>query len=241
VVNTGNRRFDQIYGDFAALTTGGDIVPAWSPDGGSLAYVVGPADDLRGWLVDTATGEKSELVDVTAVRDGVRAVTGVTPAGRGLPFDEVEFAAPGRITARVGDHRVTVELDTGAVTGTPLTDPDAHTRRVYDLPRPGPARTYRRSVPGLDPQLAVETPSPDGRYWISTRDADIVRRSAYDGREVRWTSDGTPEHEWQFDPHDPMLARSGWVAQEVNWSPDGSRLAAYRVDVLGVARAPKIH
>src|SRR3954468_2667794 len=100
MVSTGNPRFDLFYGDFGSLTTGGQITPAWSPDGNRLAFVDGPADERRGWLVDTTTGERSELIDVAAVRAGVGAVTGISPPGRGLPFDRLEFVAPNLLGTR---------------------------------------------------------------------------------------------------------------------------------------------
>ncbi len=119
-------------------------------------------------------------------------------------------------------------------------DADERLRRTFELGSPEP-RTYRRAVPGLDTQLVPETPSPDGRHLVSTRDGNIVLRSRYDGRERLWTSDGTPDVHWRFDPHDPAADRLGWASPVTNWSPDGTRLAAYRVDVSGVAPVPKIH
>jgi dipeptidyl-peptidase-4 len=120
MVSTGNPRFDAHYSAFDSLTSGGVITPAWSPDGRSLAYVDGPADERRGWLVDTKSGERTELIDVTRVREAVRATTGETPPGRGLPFAEVRYTGPGSIGARVGSHVVTVDLATCQVSAEPV-------------------------------------------------------------------------------------------------------------------------
>ena len=74
---TGIPAFDAYYdAGLTALVTGGNVVPAWSPDGSILAYVEGPADDRRGWRVDVATGARSELADVTALRAAIGALTG---------------------------------------------------------------------------------------------------------------------------------------------------------------------
>jgi dipeptidyl-peptidase 4 len=227
--DTGFPRFDAFYGDFESLTTGGRVVPAWSPDGKLLAYVDGPPDDRRGWLVDTATGDRRPLVDVATVREGIRAITGAAPPGRGLPFAEVAFAAPGTIRARVGTLPVTVDLDTATVANESAAD-DA--RRV--------PRRYPRVVRGGDVQDTLETESPDGRFLISMRDGNLILRSAYDGHEAPWTTDGTPEHGWQFDPYDPIAVWFEHAGPLTNWSPDSTRLAAYKVDYRGVTRSPRI-
>jgi dipeptidyl aminopeptidase/acylaminoacyl peptidase len=227
--DTGFSRFDAFYGDFESLTTGGRIKPAWSPDGKLLAYVDGPPDERRGWLVDTITGERRPLVDIATVREGVRLITGETPPGRGLPFADVAFASPGTISTRVGTLPVTVDLDTAKVTR----------RSAADDARRAP-RLYPRTVRGGDVQDTLETESPDGRFLISMRDGNIVLRSTYDGREMPWTTDGTPEHGWQFDAYDPIAVWFEHAGPLTNWSPDGTRLAAYKVDYRGVARSPRI-
>jgi YD repeat-containing protein len=230
MMNTGFPGFDAFYGSFESLTTGGRIVPAWSPDGKRLAYVDGPPDDRRGWLVQTATGDKRPLVDIARVREGIRQVTGETPPGRGLPFAEFAFATPGTISTRVGGRLVQVDLDTATVTGRP--------EEAEEVARRGP-RAYPRTVRGGDIQDTLETESPDGRFLVSTRGGNIVLRSADDDSETMWTTDGTPEHPWRFDPVDPVLERFGHAGPVTNWSPDGTRLATYRVDYRGVARSSR--
>ena len=113
---TGIPAFDAYYDQgLTALVTGGTVVPVWSPDGSTLAYVDGPADDRRGWRVDLGTGERSELVDVAAARAAIRARTGETPPGRGLPFASFRFVSDRVIAFRSGDAALTLDLDTGAV------------------------------------------------------------------------------------------------------------------------------
>jgi hypothetical protein len=54
---TGIPAFDAYYDHgLTALLTGGAVVPAWSPDGSTLAYVDGPADERSGWRIDLGTG-----------------------------------------------------------------------------------------------------------------------------------------------------------------------------------------
>ena len=117
---TGHLGFDRFYDDLDGLTTGGTIIPAWSPDGKSLAFLEGPAQDRRGWLVDLATGDVSPLVgDVPALREAIENATGMTPAGRGLPFAHLAFAAARSLTVPVGVTQVLIDLDSGEVTRQP--------------------------------------------------------------------------------------------------------------------------
>ncbi len=228
MVNSGFPRFDALYSDFGSLTSGGHVIPAWSPDGKWLAYVDGPADDRHGWLVDTVTGDRQPLVDTGRVREGLRRLTGETPSGQGLPFAEVTFTSPGTISARSGDRRVLIDLATGGVTSVPDEDVARRTPRVY-----------AQTVGGGDARDALETAAPDGRFLISTRGGNIILRSAYDGRETPWTTDGAPGHEWRFDVYDPISEWFGHAGPVTDWSPDGMRLAAYKVDFRAVPRSPR--
>lgn len=223
--------FDLYYNDFALLAPGGRIVPAWSPDGKWLAFVDGPPDERHGRLVDLTDGTMTELVDLPVVRDGIRAATGETPSGRGLPFSELAFADSRTIVTEVGQHAVSIDLETMLVQR--LIEP-ASTRCT-------PRQYEHSSALGIT-LTTPETASPDGRFLASTRSGNLVLRSTYDGREEWLTTDGTPEHEWRFDAHEPafgkLFSNAGTVT---NWSPDGTRLAAYRVDNRNVTRSPRVH
>jgi dipeptidyl-peptidase-4 len=61
---TGHAAFDLFRDGLADPVTGGTVVPAWSPDGRSLTFVEGPADERVGWLGDLASSERSRLVNV---------------------------------------------------------------------------------------------------------------------------------------------------------------------------------
>jgi dipeptidyl aminopeptidase/acylaminoacyl peptidase len=216
--------FDAFFaGGPGALISGGVVVPAWSPDGRSLAYVDGPANDRRGWRVDLASGARRELVDAGAVRAAIERVVGEAPAGRGLPFAQVAFDRPEAIAVTVGSRPLRIDLSSGAVES-----------------RPAPAvapRTFMREVPIVDPVPATEVPSPDGLYLLSTGGSNIVVRSTADGRQLPLTTEGDGEVVWRFDMSEPSYFSA---ARATNWSPDGGRVAAYRVDHRGVAHLPKL-
>ncbi|WP_116950625.1 S9 family peptidase [Jiangella endophytica] len=230
-MSTGHDGFDRFFGGLDRLAPGGTVVPAWSPDARWLAFIDGPADDRQGWLADCASGERKPLVpDVSSLRESIRHLTGETPAGRGLPFDHVIFAADAQVEARVGGVRVRIELDSGKAERLADGEEGSVTPREFLRPRPL-----------IDPAEARELASPGGALLASMADGNVVVRSTIDGRVSSLTSDGTPEHDYRFDLVDSGLASLGMAFPVCNWSPDGSRLAVSRVDSRGVHRAPQVH
>lgn len=238
---TGHSGFDLFRDGLSELVSGGTITPAWSPDGKSLAFIDGPPDQRRGWLIDVASGDRTPLVaDVEALREAIRAATGETPPGRGLPFAHAGFAGPRLLAAQVGASALLIDLDSGTVTKAPAENMmDTHLGMSESARRT--PREFLRTQPLIDPQKAHELTSPDGEFLVSTVEGNIVLRSAQDGRPVPLTTDGTPEHEYRFDLVNPMLAMLGMAFPVCNFSPDGSRLAVYKVDNRGVHLAPQVH
>lgn len=238
---TGHPGFDRFIDGLDDLVTGGTITPAWSPDGASLAFLEGPPENRRGWLVDLESGHKGQLfADVAALREAIREATGQTPAGRELPFSHIDFIGPRRLAAVVGSARLTIDLDSGAVAKLPEESFADLYLEASDTARRSP-REFPRTQPLTDPVKARELASPDGEHFVSTLDGNIMLRSARDGRTVPLTTDGSAEHEYRFDVVDPSLLTLGMAFPVCNWSPDGSRLAAYKVDNRGVHRSPQVH
>ncbi|SEP47036.1 S9 family peptidase [Amycolatopsis saalfeldensis] len=240
-MTTGHAGFDRFINGLGAFVTGGAIIPAWSPDGKSLAFLDGTPEERGGRLIDLESGESRPLVaDVAALREAVRTATGRTPAGRGLPFDHVGFTGPRSLAAVVGSAQVTVDLDSGAVGKVPEERAlDVHLGIAGSVRRT--PREFLRSTPLIDPQKARELASPDGDAFVSIAGGNVVLRSVADGRTVPLTDDGCPEQDYRFDLVDPQLAVLGMAFDVCNWSPDGSRLAVYRADNRGVYEIPQVH
>jgi dipeptidyl-peptidase-4 len=233
--------FDTYLDDLASHVIGGGVLPTWSPDGKHLAFVEGTAEDRQGWIVEIATGDRRPLVaDVAALRDNVRAATGVTPSGTGLPFAAVAYLAPGVVHAVVGTDQLTIELDSATVTKLPGESLRDTMLGFSEASRRTP-RTYPKASPLVDPMDLPELTSPDGRWLLSTKDGNLVARDASDGRPVQLTVDGTPEHEYRFDATHPAAAVMGFGFPVCNFSPDSRRIAVTKVDNRGVHKAPQVH
>ncbi|MFD4640035.1 DPP IV N-terminal domain-containing protein [Lentzea sp. NPDC058436] len=222
------------YSDLPKLVRDAGLLPAWSLDGKTLGFVSGSPDDRQAWSVDLATGNTSPLLDVERLRAALKAATGVTPAGTGVPFEAFGFAGPHLIAFMIGADSFVVDLETYSVIRPPQPSPIDTMFGLSAESRSTP-RQYKRSLPMVGQVDAYEVMSPDGRHLLSTQDYNVSVRSTYDGRSRLLTTDGTREVEWTVDwsfPGTPPVT---------NWSPRGDRVAAYRVDHRSVPEVTTVH
>lgn len=182
--------------------------PAWSPDGGQLAYVESPDGGLAGriMVVDVADGVPRAVTAPPSGSADRRPVW--SPAGDEIAFVRDAYTAQPsiRLTTPGGDERVLVDESAGdAVAWSPdgreLVYADGD---VYAVPRDGGARRTIASGPGAqNPQW-----SPDGRSIAYTAGSGVYVAQA-DG-------DGAPR----------LVAESTLAAPTTaTWSPDGQLLA----------------
>jgi dipeptidyl-peptidase-4 len=228
------------YKDLAGLIGDASLMPSWSPDGSSVAFVSGSREQRQAWRVDLASGKKTPLLDVAVLRKALLDATGVTPAGTGIPFEHFGFVTPTLIGFAMGADRITYDLASGRAFRAPAT-PFLDTYVGLSAEARTTPRPFKRSVPLIDPGDAYEIPSPDGQWLLSIQDRNVAVRATVDGRSLRLTHDGTPEVEWTIDWTNPMFALLGLAGPTTSWSPQATRIAAYRVDHRGVAQAPQIH
>jgi dipeptidyl aminopeptidase/acylaminoacyl peptidase len=232
--------FDTYTRDLGGLISGGNVDPAWSPDARTLGFVDGPAEHRTAWRVDLATGERTPLLEVEKARLAISVATGETPPGQGVPFARFAFAADDEIRFDVAGTTVSLNLTSYEASRVPGTSPVDDLWGMSESKRRVP-QPYERSSRLVDPATAYEVPSPDGTLFLSTAHHDLVVRSTVDGRAVRLTDDGTPEHEWRFDSPSLMSAAVGGAGAPLCWAPDSRRVAAYKVDLRGVYQAPQVH
>ncbi len=234
-----NPAFDA-YKNFGDLVKDARVMPAWAPNGSCLAFVSGAPENRLAWRVDLSTGEKTQLVDVTKLRSAIAQATGVTPPGQGVPFEYFAFTGVNTISFAIGQDRVAFDLETGQTTKAPAT-PFMDTFVGLSAEARMTPRTFKRTMPLVDPSDAFEILSPNAKYFLSIQERNVSLRSTYEGRSFRLTQDGTPEVEWTVDWGNPGLATLGMYAPVTNWSPDSTRIAAYKIDNHGVAQAPQVH
>ncbi len=228
------------YKDLSKLISDASVMPTWSPDGSALGFVSGPREERQAWRVDLTTGEKTQLLDVAMLRRALFDATGVTPAGKGVPFEHFAFITPAMIAFAVGADRFTYDVIAGRASLAPSPEM-IDTIMGLSLEARTTPRAFKRSMPLVDPSDAYEVPSPDGSWLLSIQNYNVALRATVDGRTTALTLDGTSEVEWTFDWTNPMYVMMGLGAAATNWSPQGNRVAAYRVDNRGVPKATQVH
>jgi dipeptidyl aminopeptidase/acylaminoacyl peptidase len=201
------------------LVSGGAVPSNWTQDGG-FWFVKGEPENTVILKVDLETGEAVPMFDVPTVRAALTAATGHEPPYSGLPFVTFTQTADGQVEFQYDDARWRLDPATSRL------------ERVEPEPdRLKPGTWVGHIFPYIVEKMEVpEARSPSGAWFAGVREDNIVLRSTRDGREQQLTSDGTPDVYWDID------------SQRVSpWSPDGLTLLAYRRDMTGVFRMPRVH
>ncbi|MFQ5791349.1 MAG: DPP IV N-terminal domain-containing protein [Acidobacteriota bacterium] len=200
------------YLKFPSYVKGGSIQPHWMADGSSFWYAEGGPENTVIWKVDPKANTKIPLFDTARLRQALTPMLGHELPYQGLPFAEFTFVDDSEtaVNFTVEDKEFILQLDTYTIT------------RAPDLSKEEKSR--------LVPQTG-EVPSPDRRWFASSKDHNIWLRSSYDGRSAPLTTDGIKDYEWSV---------AGWGDQGW-WSPDSSKLAVKKVDSRKVEKMPVVH
>lgn len=220
--------------DLASLATSSIIsggshgYPAWSLDGGTIAYTHSPSrtnylSDYRIWLVSLADGSKRSItpgrVDWGAAWGG---------GGRRLYFLRGTIGPPNipeiwRVDIDVPGSERAVTAGQTHYKMRPSVRP-TDDRIVYE----GSGATSKSLLYLLNPELGGSVPLTSGAWWD-----DSAPAWSSDGRQVVFISTASGHQEvWSIDVETKSMMQltrgaRGPAKMAARWSPDGGRLAVY--------------
>ena len=196
------------------------VVPHWIGATDEFWYRKETAAGARFVIVDAASGKARPAFDHAALAAAIATASGAAATADRLPFEGIDLAPDGRAFTVVAEKR-RYRCALAPVDCRP------------DEPPPAP--------PGA---LA----SPDGRWAVFERDANLWLREAATGAEKALTSDGVENFGygiysdgWKADFVPRLRARQAGnpaPPMETSWSPDSRRILVPRVDQRHVAPYP---
>ncbi len=190
---------------------GAGIRATWV-DGERLWYKVNRANGTEFVVVDPQKGSKSAAFDHTKLAAGLSTVAGTKYDGAKLPFDTLDFPAPGSVSFAVSGKSYICALDSYvcAVGGTAATA--------------GPGRAGGRG--GRGGGAAAGKQSPDKKKTAFIRDYNLWVRDVATGETTQLTTDGVKDFGYATD-------NAGWKKTDnpvLMWSPDSKRIATFQQD-----------
>ncbi len=230
------------------FVSGGSAPPNWTEDGKGFWFAEGAPDDTAILRVDLDTGKTAPMFAVAKVRAAIAAATSQEPPYRGLPFDQFTRAKDGRVEFSYNGARWL--LDPATYDVEPLKAVGLGSRlqgAISEAERLAPRTWKRGGCSGylIDKVDVPEQLSHDGQWFAGIQDDNIVLRSTHDNREQRLTTCGTADCYWDIESvvYGRLQGRLGQLAARTvaPWSPDDLTLLAYRRDITGVFRIPRIH
>lgn len=227
------------------LVSGGFVTPSWTDRG--LWYAQETSEGTVIVELELGVGRPVPLFDPERVRNALQLASGRNIHCGGVPFRTFSRLPDGCVEFAYEGARWRMNPTTYHVERVGEVDILARfvSRSMSELERLAP-RTWQRSATGylVDKGEVPEVLSPSGEWFASVRNDNIVLRSTRDGREVDLTTCGTPERFWDIEAQrlQRLSGRPRLAFRSVNpWSPDSLSLLAYRRDVGGVFRIPRIH
>ena len=216
--------------------------PHWTEN--ALWFVEGAPEDTVITRVDLNTGGMAPLLDVVAVRDGLASITGHEPPYRGLPFDSFTPTTDGRVAFTYDGVEWRMDPSTSELEH--IVERNSLNKTLGLVSNSEAARRMWKHRDYLSSTMDVsEERSPSGEWYASIRDDDIALRSALSGegwgRQV--TFNGTPDCPWDIEAQRIKVSSGRRISFRgiTPWSPDSLTLLAYRRDMAGVPRLPRIN
>jgi len=215
------------YLGFTAMVKGGFIEAHWMADGNSFWYAEGAPDNTVIYKIDAVANTKEPLFDTERLRKALAPVLGHEPPYKSLPFDKFAFLDKNEkaIKFSVENKEFICQLKTNIITPAPVPSKQEKERTT--------PRFLRKGIMDGIPDV-MEVLSPNGEWFLGTKDYNLYIRSTYDGRTEPLTFDGIEYQEWD-------LQLGFWPEYSLNWSSDSQKVVAAKVDSRGVHRIPVVH
>jgi dipeptidyl aminopeptidase/acylaminoacyl peptidase len=225
--NEDTRRFEvyRAYLTRDELVSSGTVPPRWTADGTGLWRIGGAAEGVEIQRIDLRDGTTDEPFDNASVRRTLAAATD------GMENAEPSFSAfadlgNGRIVFDYGGQSWILDAPTSTIGPSSRSEPESDPRIWL-----GHAFPYI-----VEKEEMLEVPSPDGQWFLSVRDNNLILRSTQHDAIKQVTSDGIPDRYWDLHASHVTDPRP----QPNVWSPDSQTVLAYIRDIEGVFRMPKI-
>jgi dipeptidyl aminopeptidase/acylaminoacyl peptidase len=195
---------------------GGFIEAHWMEDGNSFWFAEGGRDDATIYKYDPVAESKTLLFNTLRLRSVLALLVGHELPGTGLPFDQFTFL-PGEQAARFrfDDRDYILQLASYTITPVP---PESEGEKDRHIPH-----FIRKGTMDLMPAV-YEKISPDGRWFLGSKDGNLYLRSTIDDRSLSLTNDGTKDY--------------GWDADGALWAPNNLFLGVVKTDQRDVPLYP---
>jgi dipeptidyl aminopeptidase/acylaminoacyl peptidase len=243
-----NETVYRAYLDRHHLVTKGKAHGGWTDDGGGYWFVGHDEGGPAVLIVNLADGLVAPLIDLDRVAGRLGLATGLALSRKDLTLETLEDDGGGLFSLTFAAKRWIIDPQTSAIGSAEEVHPGlklghgSHSRSEHLRPR-----QWQHSHCGgylVDKADVDEQLSPDKEWFASVEDSNLVLRSTRDGRLLRLTTDGTDDVFWDIDSAriGVLQGRNVCVFRNVSpWSPNSLSLLAYKRDITGVFRIPRMH
>jgi len=220
----------QKYLNFGSYVKGGIVTPNWMPDGKSFWYAEGGPQNRVILKVDPAANTGEPLFNTARLRAALTEALGHEPAGLGVPFQRLSFIGPNRIQFSVEGMSFILDLESYEIEKQMSSMSFSYSPfLISEQERITPKMFEREKFMGLGPMKEPEAMSPDGKWFVSVKDHNLMLRATVDGRTVSLTTDGEKTNAWDVE-----------TTLSNPWSADGQKLVVARINSKDVPRIPTI-
>jgi dipeptidyl aminopeptidase/acylaminoacyl peptidase len=209
---------DHTLATFAAVE-GGFIDAHWMKDGNTFWWIEGRPSNMQIYKFDPIAQKKTPLLDTARFRSALTALTGRRDLSEAdLLFDQFTFLPDeNSVSFWLDSKSYAIRLDSYTVSAAP---PSASVDRDRRSPR-----LLREGRLAFMPPI-YEISSPDGCWFLGSKDGNLYIRSTLDGHTEAVTRDGDEAF--------------GWDVERCLWASNSRLVAAVKTDERAVPLYPVV-